>query len=154
MALVFRRAVAEDLAALSILCMRSKAHWGYDAAFMKACEAELTLRPGDLTITTVGVALRDGLHVAMAQVGPAEGEGLAELWKLFVAPEAMGQGLGRAMMAWAGAAARARGATALEIAADPGAEGFYLSLGAERVGEAASGSIPGRVLPLLVLELA
>lgn len=154
MALVFRRAVAEDLAALSALCLRSKAHWGYDAAFMAACEAELTLRPGDLTITTVGVALRDGEPVAMAQVGPAEVAGRAELWKLFVAPGAMGQGLGRAMMAWAAAAARVRGAQALEIAADPGAEGFYLSLGADRVGVAASGTIPGRVLPLLVLKLA
>jgi len=35
------------------------------------------------------------------------------------------------------------------IDADPNAEGFYLKMGAERVGESPSGSIPGRMLPLL-----
>ncbi|WP_375691416.1 GNAT family N-acetyltransferase [Pseudooceanicola sp. LIPI14-2-Ac024] len=149
MALVFRRARAEDLGALSALCLRSKAHWGYDAAVMRACEAELTLRPVELLHCDVGLAARDGVLVAVAQVDPRAGE----LDKLFVAPGAMGQGLGRAMMAWAAAAARLRGLHALRIAADPGAEHFYIGLGAERVGRVASGSIPGRFLPLLRLSL-
>ena len=28
---------------LTALCMRSKAHWGYDAAFMHACREELRM---------------------------------------------------------------------------------------------------------------
>ena len=40
-----RPARIEDLEALSALCLRSKAHWGYDAAFMAAWGQELTLTP-------------------------------------------------------------------------------------------------------------
>jgi hypothetical protein len=46
--------------------------------------------------------------------------------------------------------ARSAGATRLEIEADPHAEDWYRKRGAERLGEASSGSIPGRLL--LVLE--
>lgn len=45
--------------------------------------------------------------------------------------------------------ARALGLSSLLIDADPNAEGFYLRMGAERVGEVPSGSISGRMLPLL-----
>jgi hypothetical protein len=41
----------------------------------------------------------------------------------------------------------------LLIDADPFAESFYLALGCERIGEAPSGSIPGRMLPRLRLFL-
>jgi hypothetical protein len=37
----------------------------------------------------------------------------------------------------------------MTIDADPHAEAFYLAMGAVRVGEAASESIPGRSLPRL-----
>ena len=51
-------------------------------------------------------------------------------------------------------AAAAAGAGRMVIQSDPHAEGFYLHMGARRVGERASDSIPGRVLPLFVLETA
>jgi hypothetical protein len=35
------------------------------------------------------------------------------------------------------------------IDADPFAEGFYLAMGAERIGEVASDALPGRMLPQL-----
>ena len=43
-----RPASAGEAAALSALALRSKAHWGYDAAFLDACRAELTLRDDEL----------------------------------------------------------------------------------------------------------
>lgn len=49
--------------------------------------------------------------------------------------------------------ARSAGATRLEIEADPHAEDWYRKRGAERIGEASSGSIPGRLLPVLELRL-
>ena len=49
--------------------------------------------------------------------------------------------------------ARASGFRRLTVEADPNAEGFYRALGAVLVGSAASGSIPGRRLPLLRLDL-
>jgi len=40
------------------------------------------------------------------------------------------------------------------IQGDPNAEGFYRAMGAERIGEQESHSIPGRMLPLFSLSLA
>lgn len=151
-ALVIRRPEPADHPALSDLCFRSKAVWGYDAAFMAACREELTLTPSNVAGTRLVMILDRDAPVAMAQVGPGEAADEAELWKLFVAPEAMRRGYGRWLMVWARAAARLRGAARLRIAADPGAEAFYLSQGARRVGSVPSESIPGRELPLLMLD--
>jgi hypothetical protein len=40
-----RRALPGEAANLSALALRSKAVWGYDAAFMEACRAPLTVDP-------------------------------------------------------------------------------------------------------------
>lgn len=137
--------------ALTELCLISKAHWGYDAAFIEACRAELTVHPSDLTTDRYQVAERDGIVVGVAAFS-ADGErGQVEL--MFVDPAAMDQGIGRALMQWLIAEARALGLSAIDIEADPGAAGFYEAMGARRVGEAPSGSIPGRMLPKLVIDL-
>ena len=41
--LALRPARPEEAPALTELCLRSKAVWGYDAAFMQACRRELTM---------------------------------------------------------------------------------------------------------------
>jgi hypothetical protein len=51
------------------------------------------------------------------------------------------------------ALARALGAWRMRIESDPFAEPFYRAMGAERIGEAASDAIPGRLIPLLVLAV-
>lgn len=144
------------LPALSALCLRAKAVWGYDAAFLEACRAELTLRPEELETGRIAVALSGPRITGIVQVGLAEGPGCAraDLMKIFVEPEALGRGIGRMLFAHAVQEARGLGARLLEIEADPGAEPFYLRMGARRVGLAPSGSIPGRQLPLLRLDFA
>src|SRR5262245_34275426 len=54
-----------ELAALTDLCLRSKAVWGYDEAFMRACRAELTLTQRDLETSRLQVAERDGAVVGV-----------------------------------------------------------------------------------------
>ena len=63
-----RDARHDELQALSELCLRSKAVWGYDDAFMTACRTELTLRPDELQSTYLQVAVRDSTVVGLAQV--------------------------------------------------------------------------------------
>lgn len=41
----------------------------------------------------------------------------------------------------------------LDIVAEPNAEGLYLAMGAERIGQAASGSIRRRVPPLMRIRV-
>ncbi len=123
--------------------MRSKAHWGYDAGFMEACRAELTIRPGDDVI----VAELDGTLAGLAQIDLTADP--ADLAKLFVDPSFMARGLGRVLFMRCVSRARHKGLNRISIEADPGAASFYEAMGAIPVGTAPSGSIPGRVLPML-----
>jgi GNAT superfamily N-acetyltransferase len=72
---------------------------------------------------------------------------------LFVDPDAMRRGIGQALLADALGIAAGAGATRVRIEADPNATPFYERAGAVRVGDVPSGSIPGRVLPLLELDV-
>ena len=66
--LQLRNAYADETATLTELCLRSKAVWGYDAAFMAACRDELTIRPGDLDRSLLQVAVANDAVIGLAQV--------------------------------------------------------------------------------------
>jgi GNAT superfamily N-acetyltransferase len=151
MQLLIRSPKVEEVRDLTELCLRSKAVWGYDAAFMDACRVELTLRPDDLSTSRIAVAERAGAILGVAQVKQIGQE--ADLAKLFVEPSALRGGIGKVLFAWATDAARSMGATRLAIEADPDAAPFYRRLGARDAGLAPSGSIAGRMLPKLVFDL-
>ncbi|MEM7733666.1 MAG: GNAT family N-acetyltransferase [Pseudomonadota bacterium] len=146
-----RAATVDDLDALSQLCLRSKAHWGYDAAFMEACVPVLTLTEDDLEDDLLVVAQEAGVLAGMAQLAGDPDE--MEIDRFFVDPPFIGTGCGRVLFDWCLSTARARGATRLKIEADPDAAPFYRHLGAVRIGNAPSGAIPGRVLPLLEIAV-
>ncbi len=148
-----RAAGEAEAAALSALAMRSKAHWGYDEAFMVQCRAELTVGPAPIADGRVAVAERIGRIVGFYQIDPAGNRAL-DVGLFFVEPDAIGTGVGRTLWAHLEAAARSLGARRITIAADPDAAGFYEAMGAVRKGEVPSFSIPGRMLPALELSLA
>jgi GNAT superfamily N-acetyltransferase len=147
-----RNALQDELSGLSGLCLRSKAVWGYDEAFMTACRIELTLHPDELRTTSLQVAERDATVVGLAQVKVIGAD--ADLLKLFVEPALLGAGIGRLLFEWATAKARDLGAVRMIIEADPGAAPFYERMGARYAGFAPSQSIPGRRLPRMLVELA
>ncbi|MGY0024063.1 N-acetyltransferase family protein [Streptomyces sp. cg35] len=137
---------------LSALALRSKAHWGYDADFMAACVAELTLGADEVAERRTVVAEdRDGrvLGFATLEGRPPRGE----LGLMFVDPDAMGCGVGRLLFDQVRATARAAGFARFGWAADPNAVPFYEAMGGRRVGTIPSGSVPGRVLPLMEADL-
>lgn len=137
----------EEAEALTELALRSKAHWGYDAAFLDACRAELTLTPEDVVVDRVVVAEVDDVVVGLVALAGTPPQG--DLSFLFVDPSSMGGGVGRALFAAAVRTARAEGFSGFTVEADPDAEAFYLQMGARRDGSVPSGSIPGRMLPRL-----
>jgi GNAT superfamily N-acetyltransferase len=140
-----------EAAILTELCIRSKAVWGYDEEFMLACRSELTLTASIMQLSSLKVAEVDGHLIGVAQV-TVQGE-LAELNKLFVEPTHLRSGAGKALFEWATSVARDAGAAIMVIDADPDAAGFYRRMGAVDKGTAASGSIPGRLLPRLEMRL-
>lgn len=146
-----RRACAEEAGTLSALAFRSKAHWGYDRDFLEACRGELTLGPEFIDTAQVHLLEADGSVIGFYSLVNWKSE--IELRHFFVDPLFIGQGGGCLLWEEAVARARALGGTRLLIESDPHAEGFYLKLGAERIGELPSQTRPGRMLPLLLFPL-
>ncbi|MEU1487335.1 GNAT family N-acetyltransferase [Streptomyces sp. NPDC005752] len=137
----------DEAAALTALALRSKAHWGYDEAFLAACVDELTVREGDTEGGRTAVAEGDGRVLGFATLSGEPPEGA--LGMMFVEPDAIGRGVGRILFEHTMAQAGRLGFEALTIDADPNAEPFYTAMGAVRIGATPSGSVPGRELPLL-----
>ena len=132
--------------------LRSKAHWGYDADFMAQCVEPLTLAPEKIGRDFILVAVgEDDTPLGIASVR-AKGT-QSKLDKLFIAPDAMGLGVGRLLFDAMAAEARRLGAKNMHILSDPGAAPFYERMGAVRTGEAPSDAIPGRFLPVLDFTL-
>jgi GNAT superfamily N-acetyltransferase len=147
-----RPAQAGEGAGLTALCMRSKAHWGYDAAFMRKSAAALLVSECDIAAGRVLVAFdAAGRTIGVAAVMP-EGE-TADLDVMFVDPPAIGSGAGRVLFEAAAALARSLGALRMTILADPNAAPFYERMGARFVRTAPSDAIPGRTLPLYEYDL-
>jgi GNAT superfamily N-acetyltransferase len=149
--MVIRQAKTEEAHILTGIAMRSKAYWGYDDKFMDACREALTVTADKITRH----------HVWLATEGPnfvgfyclvADGE-TGALDDMFLNPPYIGKGCGRALWDHMTALARAIGVREFTIDADPFAEGFYLKMGAERIGAAESTAIPGRMLPLLRVKV-
>lgn len=148
--ITIRRARADEAGALTELALRAKASWGYDAAFMEACREELTLTPAKMAVWQVWVAEAGGRIAGMIALNLERG---AEVEDFFVEPAFQGRGVGGALMATLQAAARASGAASLEVDADPNAESIYAKLGFHTFARSPSGSIPGRWLPRMRMQL-
>jgi GNAT superfamily N-acetyltransferase len=146
-----REATEDDAATLTGLCVRSKAHWGYDAEFMADALDDLTVSPEYVRRNRVRVAEVGGEPAAFYSLKRSGGE--IELDSLFVEPRFMGRGLGKFLLLRAADEARRSGYARMLVVSDPFAEGFYLACGARRIGEVPSRVRPGRALPLLEFQL-
>lgn len=147
-----RLARPDEAGLLSDLAVRSKGHWGYDAGFLERCRDDLALTPEEITSSTVVVLEERGQVAGYYRLVPLE-PGIADLDALFVDATAIGQGVGRRLWQHMIATARAQGYTEVHIQSDPHAAGFYLAMGAHRIGLLESTVTPGRMLPLLRLSL-
>ena len=145
-----RRARPEEAEQLSGLARRSKAHLGYDGEFLRRVAAELTITPRAITEHEVWVLEDQGRVVGFHRVIPCQPAVLEDLW---LEPEAIGAGHGRRLWEHAVGVARAGGASAMELDAEPHAMGFYQRMGAVRVGVTASTVVPGRELPRMRVPL-
>ncbi|MEP3224353.1 MAG: GNAT family N-acetyltransferase [Parasphingorhabdus sp.] len=151
MPLLLRFLDKAELLAASHLCLRSKAYWGYDEAFMASCREELTLTESDLINDNIVAAEDQSGLAGIAQVSKDQSGCFLE--KLFVDTDRIGQGVGKQLYNWSLATARELGATELIVEADPDAAPFYERMGCERNGQAQSGSVQGRFLPRYVHKL-
>ncbi|MEO1198165.1 MAG: GNAT family N-acetyltransferase [Pseudomonadota bacterium] len=151
--LTIRRATPADCAVLTDIALRSKAHWGYDDAFMAACVDELTVTPETLTAGETWVAeMPDGTLAGFCDV--RLDDGVAEVYAAFVDPPFIGTGVGAKLWAKVEEVTRQLGTSTIGVDSDPQAQGFYERMGCVVTGTTPSASIAGRSLPRLVKELA
>jgi len=157
-ALQLRDAQLSDCPAVSALCLRSKAHWGYSEEFLRQSREDLRLTPERLTAWRVRVASSRAepnqlVGVSAFSVDATQARPSAELELLFVEPRAIGLGVGGALLDEVLRALQLRGVESLWILSDPFAEAFYLRRGATRAALRESSVVPGRVLPWLHLPV-
>lgn len=147
------RALPGQAELLTEIALAAKASWGYPEPWIEAWKTSLLILPTLLMEPPVFVATQGempvGFYVLRMEVSHCW---LDHLWIL---PAWMGQGIGRALFNHAMECARAADINWLGVESDPNAEGFYLRMGAERIGTKFS-RVCGvaRELPLLVFHLA
>ena len=146
------RAKPQEADVLTEIAHAAKRHWGYPERWIQSWRDILTMRPEFIATNVTYCAMEDARAVGFYLL-TNENDGL-HLDHLWITPDAMGRGIGRALFKHALEQARKLGHRTLKIEADPNAEGFYTRMGARHVGATVT-SIENqrRELPLLLYDL-
>jgi len=147
---MFRRARTDEAEYLTYLSRRSKAHWGYDAEFLRIVAGDLTVTTAAIKTHEVWILEEADTILGFHQVRLGDPAWLEDLW---LEPQAIGKGYGRLLWDHALSIAREAGAWGMEFNAEPFAMGFYEKMGAVQVGVTPSRFIPGRKLPLMRIQV-
>ena len=146
--MIIRRACEAEADALTEIALSAKRHWHYPEDWIRRWQGALTISPGYVADYPTFVAVVGAEIVGFGAVQIAAGE--AVLDHLWVLPQYMGRGVGRALFQHAEEIARANGAIRMRMVGDPHAEQFYTRMGATVYGhEPASMDGGPRLLPLL-----
>jgi N-acetylglutamate synthase-like GNAT family acetyltransferase len=126
-----RLAKPDEAETLSDLALRSKAHWGYSQDFIEACRTELSYGASQIESPRWSFLVAEEADVIIGFYAlERASEQEAELAALFVCPEWIGKGIGRALLSGAKYRARQGGSSVLTIQSDPYAAQFYQTMGA------------------------
>ena len=152
MRIEIRRANPEEADTLTEIAHAAKRHWNYPESWIQQWQRDLTITREFITTHEVFAATINGEIAGCCALLVTDS--LAEIEHMWIRPEQMGGGVGRALFEHATARAVERGANVLELSADPYAEGFYARMGAKRIGEIPA-DMDGqmRVLPRMRIAL-
>lgn len=148
---VIRPAAAGESGLLTEITYRSKAHWGYDEAFMAVARPQMAITEAMIANGYFSLLEIDGQVAGYCSLESPVGEAIT-LENLFIEPAFIGKGCGEQLLRHAMKQAIELGYHRLEVVSDPNAEGFYRKMGGVRTGET-PGATPGRFLPTLRFEL-
>jgi N-acetylglutamate synthase-like GNAT family acetyltransferase len=148
-----RRARADEASALTRVAHAAKRHWNYPEGWIEEWKTALAITPDFIINNEVFIALINNEIAGCCALVMTDT--LAEIEHMWIKPQAMRSGIGRALFEHAKRRAEERGARVLELSADPNAEGFYERMGAERIGEVPAGMSgqEDRVLPRMRMLL-
>jgi len=146
-----RRAMPEEAAVLTEIAHAAKRHWGYPENWIEHWKGDLTITRDFISNHEVYVAVTDKEIAGCCALVVKDSQ--AELEHMWIRPQYMGAGYGKALFVHVMQRATTLSAPAVELSADPNAEGFYKHMGATRIGEVRS-EIEGqpRVLPRMTVD--
>ena len=127
-----RRATPDESETLTALAHAAKRHWNYPEEWIDSWKSDLTLTSEFIADHEVFIAIVDDVIAGCCAL-VVSGR-LAELEHMWISPEQMGKGVGRALFEHTRQRAGVLGFNQLELSADPHAERFYERMGAKRVG--------------------
>jgi len=138
---------------LTEIAHAAKRYWGYSENWIEHWKDDLTITPDFIANNEMYVAVAGEEIAGCCALVLSDTQ--AELEHMWIRPEHMGNGVGRALFQQIVKRAAQLGATGLELSSDPNAEGFYKRMGATRVGEVRA-EIEGqpRVLPRMSVDLS
>ena len=132
--MTIRLALVSEREALEWLQRRSSTHQPMCRARLAAHPDAIEFPAEQITAGLVRVAEQDGVIIGFAVLLERAADA-CELDGLFVEPERMRAGVGRRLVEDAKRIARERGATRIEVVANPQAVAFYEAVGFLAVGE-------------------
>jgi len=130
---IVRLAVPSEREALESVQRRASLNNPGDREALLANPDAIEVPPRQIAAGQVFVAERDGTILGFAAVLPRD-DSDTELDALFVEPPLWQHGIGRMLVEYCAAFARAQGSAALHVIGNPHAEGFYRSCGFEMIG--------------------
>ena len=140
-----------DYAILTTIQRKSKAHWGYSEAQMKAWEDELCIQVTDIEQYSFFKLLLEEQIIAFYSYEKLSTT-LVHLENLFVLPSFIGKGLGKLLLLDFFARVQKEGFQMVQLEADPHATAFYERFGFTIIGQKQS-TIPNRFLPIMQKSL-
>jgi GNAT superfamily N-acetyltransferase len=147
-----RRIDPKEANTLTRIALAAKAFWGYPERWMEIWKPELTFSPEYFDINENWTATLDETPIGFYTL--EERSGNAWLENLWVLPEYIGKGVGKALFLHAAELSREGGCRLLQLESDPNAAGFYERMGMYKIGERYS-EVDGqrRVLPIMEMRL-
>ena len=152
MNLQIHRANPEQADELTRIARAAKAHWGYPQHWLEIWAPQLTFSPQYFEENEGWVAVMNEMPIGFYTL--QEKDGTASIENLWVSPQYIGKGVGRALFLHAVELSRQRGNTTLQLEADPNAVPFYERMGMQQIGEYQY-ELEGqpRTLPIMEMEL-
>ena len=118
---------------LTLIAHISKRYWGYPESSIREWENELTITKEFIQANQVFEIVKSKKTVGFYALDDKdEGMSIEHFWIL---PEYIGNGLGTKLFQHAVKIAGSMSAKWFEIVSDPNAEGFFVKMGAKRIGD-------------------
>ena len=141
----FRKAIEEDIQAINIISIQSKAYWGYPDAWLERWKDDLTISKPEINELEILIIQKDNVPIGFSAL--FEDEQNYEIRHLWLKPDYIGKGLGKQLLHET-IKEIVRKEKPIFVEADPNAEAFYERMGFKTIGFVESYP-KGRFLPIM-----